>query len=217
MTVPSENYRNSFIYPHTCHSWIWLVQKLACFVSSVFTFLTSSFLVSGRPPPPPPLRCAVDGQIRSLCHLQDTQHMYETRSIGNKTDNKSRIFSLILSAVGSEDRKGGGRLQLFLRLHLADSHLYIHQLIYISVVLLKLMLSWKVLTSVCSLLCVFVFSFSLSHRLIRLSVFTPRFVFMVLSLVSLLHFSSFDLSFALHPLIPSNSPSPLPALTTSTC
>lgn len=49
------------------------------------------------------------------CYLQDRQQTDESRSIGNKTDNKSQICSLILSAVGSEDRKGrrGGRRRSF--------------------------------------------------------------------------------------------------------
>lgn len=48
----------------------------------------------------------------SVCRLWDGQQTHESSSIGDKTDNKSQICSLILSAVGSEDRmegkEGGG-------------------------------------------------------------------------------------------------------------
>lgn len=55
--------------------------------------------------------CALwcNGEIRSLCHLQDRQKTDESRSI-KKSDSKSQICSLILSAVASEDRKERRRI-----------------------------------------------------------------------------------------------------------
>ena len=46
-----------------------------------------------------PLRC--DRELGSLCHLRGRQRTDESGSIGNKTDNKSQICSLIPSAVGT--------------------------------------------------------------------------------------------------------------------
>lgn len=80
----------------------------------MFSFLAHS-KVSLSPVmfPCPPLssasvvRCVMERSDHSVI-CRDRQQMYETRSIGNKTDNKSQICSLILSAVGSEDRKERG-------------------------------------------------------------------------------------------------------------
>lgn len=50
-----------------------------------------------------------DGEIVSLRRLRDRQQTDESRSMGNKTDNKSQICSLILSAVGIRGQEGKER------------------------------------------------------------------------------------------------------------
>lgn len=89
----------------------WICVSYTPYVTLMFSFLAHS-KVSLSPVmfPCPPLssasvvRCVMERSDHSVI-CRDRQQMYETRSIGNKTDNKSQICSLILSAVGSEDRK----------------------------------------------------------------------------------------------------------------
>lgn len=117
----------------------WICVSYTPYVTLMFSFLAHS-KVSLSPVmfPCPPLssasvvRCVMERSDHSVI-CRDRQQMYETRSIGNKTDNKSQICSLILSAVGSEDRKEreGDHLQLVLHLHLLDSDLSFH-VIYIA-------------------------------------------------------------------------------------
>lgn len=139
------------------------------------------------------------------CHLRDRQQTDESRSIGNKTGNKSRdlffdSFSCGIRGQEGKERKGGGRrsfttlcasiclIQIFLFMLLLPLLLYLH---FFCVLVSFTVLAFSIINYFLSNLCISIVPTSHSASYITVEIVFPSYPSLSYFVSLSLHLSSF--------------------------